>query len=99
MWKDWKCLNWLFYFVIPVGIILLVEIFFVFKNILDLKNAKNREAIKNDKEAMKAELESEREKMRAEILAELKQSQETKDTNEEVVDTTSEVTDPKKDEE
>lgn len=65
--------NWLFYFVIPIAIILLIEVFFVFKNILDLKNAKGRKDIENDKEAMKAELEAEREKMRAEILAELKE--------------------------
>lgn len=75
--------NWLFYFVIPVGIILLVEIFFVFKNILDLKNEKNKQNIQEDKEAMKAELELEREKMRAEILAELEKQKAEENNSEE----------------
>ena len=67
--------NWLFYFVIPVAVILLFEIFLVIKNVLDLRNEKNKVALADDKEAMMAELEAEKEKMRQELLAELKAQQ------------------------
>lgn len=71
--------NWLFYFVIPVAVILLFEIFLVVKNILDLRNEKNKAALADDKEAMMAELEAEKEKMRQELLAELKAQQASQD--------------------
>lgn len=66
---------WLFYFVIPVAVILLFEIFLVVKNLLDLRAEKNKAALADDKEAMMAELEAEKEKMRQELLAELKAQQ------------------------
>ena len=67
--------NWLFYFVIPVAVILVAEIFFVFKNFMDLKKEKNSEALGDEKEKMLAELEAEKEKMRQELLAELRKEQ------------------------
>ena len=67
--------NWLFYFVIPVAVILVAEIFFVFKNFMDLKKEKNSEALGDEKAAMLAEIEAEKEKMRQELLAELKAQQ------------------------
>ena len=71
--------NWFFIFVIPVLIFLLVEIFIVVKNILDLKNEKAKEELKKTNEELKADLEAQKEALRAEILAELqKESQEDK---------------------
>lgn len=67
--------NWLFYFVIPVAIVLLFEVFLVVKNILDLRAEKSKAALADDKEAMMAELEAEKEKMRQELLAELRKQQ------------------------
>ena len=70
---------WFFIFVIPVLIFLLVEIFIVVKNILDLKNEKAKEELKKTNEELKADLEAQKEALRAEILAELqKESQEDK---------------------
>ncbi len=63
--------NWLFIFVIPVLIFLLIEIFLVIKNIMDLKGAKQKAEMANDKDAMMAELEAQKEAMRQQILAEL----------------------------
>ena len=67
--------NWLWYFVVPIAVLLLIELFFVFKNIMDYRNEKKR-LVEGDKakEDIKAELEAEREKMKAELLAELKAS-------------------------
>lgn len=79
--------NWLFYFVIPVAVILLFEIFLVVKNILDLRNEKNKVALESDKEIMMAELEAEKEKMRQELLAELKAQQAAEAKNEATVQT------------
>lgn len=79
--------NWLFYFVIPVAVILLFEIFLVVKNILDLRNEKNKVALESDKETMMAELEAEKEKMRQELLAELKAQQAAEAKNEATVQT------------
>ncbi len=63
--------NWLFYFVIPVAVLLLIELFFVFKNILDYRNEKKKlQAGAVDKDALKAELEAEKAKMREELLKE-----------------------------
>lgn len=67
--------NWLFYFVIPIAVILLIEIVFVVKNFLDLRHEKNKSELADDKEAMLAELEAEKEKMRQELLAELRAQQ------------------------
>lgn len=67
--------NWLFYFVIPIAVILLIEIVFVVKNFLDLRHEKNKAELADDKEAMLAELEAEKEKMRQELLAELRAQQ------------------------
>ncbi len=71
--------NWLIYFVVPVAILLLFEVYMVIKNILELKNEKQKAELASDKEAMLAELEAEKEKMRQELLAELmaKQNQQT----------------------
>ena len=65
--------NWLWYFVLPIAVLLLIELFFVFKNIMDYRNEKKR-LLEGDKtkEDLKVELEAEREKMKAELLAELK---------------------------
>ncbi|MGM9970106.1 MAG: hypothetical protein ACI35S_06900 [Anaeroplasma sp.] len=67
--------NWLFYFVIPVFILLVFEIFMVIKNVMDLKGEKQKALLASDKDAMMAELEAEKEKMRQELLAELKAQQ------------------------
>lgn len=67
--------NWLFYFVLPIAAILLIEIVFVVKNFLDLRHEKNKASLQDDKEAMMAELEAEKEKMRQELLAELRAQQ------------------------
>lgn len=67
--------NWLFIFVIPVLMFLLVEIFLVIKNIMDLKGAKQKAELASDKDAMMAELEAQKEAMRQQILAELAQQQ------------------------
>lgn len=63
---------WFCVFVIPVLIFLLVEIFIVVKNVLDLKNEKAKEELKKTNEELKADLEAQKEALRAEILAELK---------------------------
>ena len=74
--------NWLFYFVIPIAVILLLEIVFVIKNFLDLRHEKNKAELADDKEAMLAELEAEKEKMRQELLAELRAQQAAAPVNE-----------------
>jgi signal peptidase len=63
--------NWLWLFVIPVLLFLLVEVFFVVRNVMELKGAKQKAELANDKEAMLAELEAQKEEMRRQILAEL----------------------------
>ena len=68
--------NWFFIFVIPVLIFLLVEIFMVVKNVMDLKNEKQKEELKKTNEELKADLEAQKEALRAEILAELKKEAE-----------------------
>lgn len=64
--------NWVFYFIIPVLIFLLIEIFLVIKNVMELKGHKNKGSLEEQKEAIRLELEAEKEKMRQQILAELK---------------------------
>lgn len=72
--------NWLWYFVLPVGLLLIFELFMVIKNFMELKGTKQKAALAGDKEAMLAEIQAEKEKMRQELLAELKaqQAQEAK---------------------
>lgn len=64
--------NWLFIFVIPIAIILIIEIVLVVKNIFDLRREKNKAIDLADHEAQMAELQSEKERMRQELLAELR---------------------------
>ena len=71
--------NWLWYFVIPVLLFLLVEVYFVVKNVMDLKGAQQKEALASDKEQMMAELEAQKEEMRKQILAELQAQANAKD--------------------
>ena len=63
--------NWLWYFVVPVLVFLLVEVYFVIRNIMELKGAKQQASLALDKEAMMAELEKQKEEMRKQILAEM----------------------------
>ena len=64
--------NYLFYFVLPVGILLLVEVFFVIRNIMILRGEKNKAELEGTREAMMADVEAEKEKMRQELLAEMR---------------------------
>lgn len=64
--------NWGWFFVLPVVLILIVEIIFVIRNIILLKDAKHEERHASDI----ADLEATKEAMRAQILAELKAEQE-----------------------
>ena len=64
--------NWGWFFVFPVVLILIVEIIFVIRNIILLKDAKHEERHASDI----ADLEATKEAMRAQILAELKAEQE-----------------------
>lgn len=78
--------NWLFIFVLPVGLFLIFEVFMVIKNIMDLRGAKNKAELAADKEAMAAELEAQREEMRKQILAELAANQNNNEKVEEEKD-------------
>ncbi len=64
--------NWLFIFVIPIAIILVIEVILVVKNIFDLRREKNKAIDLADHEAQMAELQNEKERMRQELLAELR---------------------------
>lgn len=64
--------NWLFIFVIPIAIILVIEVILVVKNIFDLRREKNKAVDLADHEAQMAELQNEKERMRQELLAELR---------------------------
>ena len=63
---------WLFVFVIPIAIILVIEVILVVKNIFDLRREKNKAIDLADHEAQMAELQNEKERMRQELLAELR---------------------------
>lgn len=63
--------NWLWYFVLPVLAFLLFEVFMVVRNIMELKGAKQKAELANDKEAMLSEVEAMKEEMRKQLLAEL----------------------------
>ncbi len=78
--------NWGWFFVLPIAIVLLVELFFVIKNIVALTGEKNRAALASDKEQMMADLEAQKEAMRAQILAELKAQEEADKKNEETTE-------------
>lgn len=75
--------NWGWFFVLPIAIVLLVELFFVIKNIIELTSEKQRVAMAGDKEKMLADLEAQKEAMRAQILAELKAQEEANASKEE----------------
>ena len=77
--------NWGWFFVLPIAIVLLVELFFVIKNIITLTGEKQRVAMAGDKEKMMADLEAQKEAMRAQILAELKAQEEANASKEEKV--------------
>jgi len=63
---------WLFIFVIPICVILIIEVILVIKNIMDLRREKNKAVDLADHEAQMAELQNEKERMRQELLAELR---------------------------
>ncbi len=62
--------NWLWYFVVPVIVFLLIEIFFVIKNIMELKNEKR--LLKEPAEALSTD---QMDVLRAQIRAELEAEQ------------------------
>ncbi len=64
--------NYLFYFVLPVAVLLILEIFFVIRNIMILRGEKNKAELEGTREAMLADVEAEKEKMRQELLAEMR---------------------------
>ena len=90
----WIQTNWLFIFVIPIAIVLIIEVILVVKNVLDLRREKNKAVDLADHEAQMAELQNEKERMRQELLAELRaqgaiQSQpEPQQANEEIKEET-----------
>jgi len=64
--------NYLFYFVLPVAVLLIFEIFLVVRNIMILRGEKNKAELEGTREAMLADVEAEKEKMRQELLAEMR---------------------------
>ncbi len=60
--------NWFWFFVLPVIIALLVELFFVIRNIVSLTGEKQKASLESDREKMISDM---KEEMRAQILAEL----------------------------
>ena len=64
--------NYLFYFVIPVGVLLLLEIFLVIRNIVILRGEKNKAELEDTREAMLKDVEAEKERIRQELLAEMR---------------------------
>ena len=68
--------NWLLYFVFPVAVLLIIEIFFVIKNFMDYRNEKK--GITKDGKVVSnqpIDMEAERERMKQELLAELRAQQ------------------------
>ena len=68
--------NWLLYFVLPVAVLLIIEIFFVIKNFMDYRNEKK--GITKDGKIISnqpIDMEAERERMKQELLAELRAQQ------------------------
>lgn len=76
--------NWLFYFVIPVLLFLIFEVFMVVKNVMALKGEKQKLQLEKDSESMKAELEAQKEALRAQILEELKAQQQSEKKEDEM---------------
>ncbi len=64
----WMQQYWLFIFVIPLAVILIVEVVLVVRNIILLRKEKNKALAPEGQ----IDLESEKERMRAELLAELR---------------------------
>ena len=64
--------NYLFYFVLPVAVLLIFEIFLVVRNIMILRGEKNKAELEGTREAMLADVEAEKERMRQELLAEMR---------------------------
>ena len=74
--------NWGWFFVLPIAIVLLVELFFVIKNIIALTGEKQRVAIASDKEKMLADIEAQKEAMRAQKEADKKNEETTTEIEE-----------------
>ena len=64
--------NWIWYFVVPVGILLAVEIFLVVRNILAYRNEKNGKPSNLTEEEKELLRQEEKERLRQELLAELR---------------------------
>ncbi len=64
--------NYLFYFVLPVAVLLIFEIFLVVRNIMILRGEKNKAELEGTRESLMADVEAEKEKMRQELLAEMR---------------------------
>lgn len=64
--------NWIWYFVVPVGVVLAVELFLVVRNILAYKNEKNGKPSNLTEEEKEKLRQEEKEKLRQELLAELR---------------------------
>ena len=64
--------NWIWYFVLPVGILLAVELFLVIRNILAYRNEKNGKPSNLTDEEKELLRQEEKERLRQELLAELR---------------------------
>ncbi|MCR5112631.1 MAG: hypothetical protein K6A63_01700 [Acholeplasmatales bacterium] len=64
--------NYLFYFVLPVAALLILEVFLVIRNIMVLRGEKNKAELEGTREQMMSDLEKEKERMRQELLAEMR---------------------------
>ena len=64
--------NWIWYFVVPVGILLAVELFLVIRNILAYRNEKNGKPSNLTEEEKEKLRQEEKERLRQELLAELR---------------------------
>ena len=78
--------HWFGVFVIPVVILLLIELFFVVKNLMEYRAAKK--AANAPAATAEIDLEAEKEKMRQELLAELKLQQEANENKPEIIEET-----------
>ena len=67
--------NWLWYFVFPVVVFLIVEIYFVIRNILELRNEKRGYATEPAKELSQDQLDLIRQQIKAELEAEAKKKE------------------------
>lgn len=64
--------NWIWYFVVPVGVVLAVELFLVVRNILAYRNEKNGKPSNLTEEEKELLRQEEKERLRQELLAELR---------------------------